>query len=425
MKSRRKTRLRKFLLLLLLLFPLWGPGGYLGLKLLKCGHAQLWVPSYVADVLSGRHGQPARGSHVVFLFCDHWEPGRGETGEAKAEDWLGRFQEIARRHADSQGRTFRYTWFYPCERREPAILRRLAEAAHEGLGEVELHWHHAQMTSESLDQSLREALRDFAAWGALVHDGAEGYRFGFIHGNWSLDNSRGDAFCGVSDEIEILGRNGCYGDFTFPAIGTVAQPRTINRIYYAQDDEAAKSYDRGTEARVGVESTGLMILEGPLGFDWGNLLVLFEYGALDGAEGSGVTGWIRPPADFRAYFRPHRVGLWVSLGISVAGREEWRFVKIHAHGIQQADIVLGGGLDALLDSLSEYCVREGYSLHYVTAREAFNLVKAAERGLPGRPEEYYDLVIPRPRNVVKDYAAGAGEGQPDAQSAERAGASDG
>ena len=42
------------------------------------------------------------------------------------------------------------------------------------------------------------------------------------------------------------------------------------------------------------------------------------------------------------------------------------------------------------------------TLHYVTAREAYNLVKAAEMGASDPPEDYYDRVIPPPMNVLQD-----------------------
>ena len=37
-----------------------------------------------------------------------------------------------------------------------------------------------------------------------------------------------------------------------------------------------------------------------------------------------------------------------------------------------------------------------YRLHYVTAREMYNAIRAAERGLAGNPGEYRDLEIGPP-----------------------------
>ena len=42
--------------------------------------------------------------------------------------------------------------------------------------------------------------------------------FGFIHGNWALDNSRPDGkYCGLNNEITLLRDLGCYADFTMPS----------------------------------------------------------------------------------------------------------------------------------------------------------------------------------------------------------------
>jgi len=36
---------------------------------------------------------------------------------------------------------------------------------------------------------------------------------------------------------------------------------------------------------------------------------------------------------------------------------------------------------------------QNYVLHYVTAREAYNIVKAAEYGLEGNPNQFRDFII--------------------------------
>jgi hypothetical protein len=43
----------------------------------------------------------------------------------------------------------------------------------------------------------------------------------------------------------------------------------------------------------------------------------------------------------------------------------------------------------------DYRDRPGYRFHYVTARELYNIVKAAEAGQKGDPGLYRDYVIPR------------------------------
>ena len=54
----------------------------------------------------------------------------------------------------------------------------------------------------------------------------------------------------------------------------------------------------------------------------------------------------------------------------------------------------------MLSSLENECERRGIKLHYMTAREAFNVVKAAESGKDGDPESYRDFAIAKYRNMV-------------------------
>ncbi len=377
------------------------PGLWIGLKIIKNPQTRVWLPNYARDLVSLRYARGDRTEHMFVLLCDHWEPGRGEPAVLAAEDWLSRFKPIAARHRDSNGHPFRYSWFYPIDGFEPAIAAALARAAHAGLGEIEVHWHHSHDSSTAFESDLRTGLEWFKAVGALVAQPDDEPRFCFVHGNWALDNSRAPKDCGVDDEITILLRNGCYADLTFPSFGFLSQPATINRIYYAQDTPAAKSYDTGIIAREDTEGTGLMIIPGPLGVNFRNLLLCFETAAIDDAEGSGFAGKLRQPSSYEDYFNTSRVALWNNLGIGVEGRREWVFVKLHAHGLQHHEILLGGELDAALTAIERFCRDHDIVLHYIVAREAYNLVKAAERGLDGPPEGYFDLVIPPPLNTVE------------------------
>src|SRR5262249_24080777 len=61
------------------------------------------------------------------------------------------------------------------------------------------------------------------------------------------------------------------------------------------------------------------------------------------------------------------------------------------------DALFGEKAMRMHETLNELC-NDGtrYQLHYVTAREAYNLAKAAERGLGGDPRQWLDLVVDRP-----------------------------
>jgi hypothetical protein len=67
-------------------------------------------------------------------------------------------------------------------------------------------------------------------------------RWFFIHGHWALNGSD-ESSCTINNEIEILLRNECRGDFTFPAGRQHTNPR-IKVPYLCRPFEAPKGYDR-------------------------------------------------------------------------------------------------------------------------------------------------------------------------------------
>jgi len=76
------------------------------------------------------------------------------------------------------------------------------------------------------------------------------------------------------------------------------------------------------------------------------------------------------------------------------------FVKVYSHGIQSAHAIVDEHLDKMLTTLERYCKETGITLHYMSAREAYNVVKAAEAGRTGDPETYRDYLLPKPLNLV-------------------------
>jgi hypothetical protein len=66
------------------------------------------------------------------------------------------------------------------------------------------------------------------------------------------------------------------------------------------------------------------------------------------------------------------------------------------------DVVLGEDMDRTLTHLEKnYKDGKKYRLHYVTAREAYNIVKAAEAGLTGNPDDYRDYLIKKYKYTIK------------------------
>jgi hypothetical protein len=354
-----------------------------------------WLPGYLRGLARPRprHAGPR---HVIFCFVDHFEPGWGGADparqRARVRRWREGYPRLCAGHRDADGRPPRHTFFFPAEEYRPEHLDDLAELCRAGYGEIEVHLHHDRDTAEGLRARLRAFVQALAGdHGVLpLRAGSGRPAWAFVHGNWALDNARPDGrWCGVDDELTVLAEEGCYADFTLPSAPDVTQTRTVNSIYYAADDPARpKSHDTGEPVRAGGVPRGdLVIVQGPLGLNWR----WRKHGILPRIENGEIRA-SSPP-------RPDRTDLWVRTHVHVAGRPDWVFVKVHTHGApeREGDAVLGPATEAMFRDLeSRYNDGRRHVLHYVTAREMYNIVKAAEAGLAGDPGQYRDFCIPAP-----------------------------
>ncbi len=351
---------------------------------------ELWLPAYLASAparLQGAWARRDRLTHIVFLVCDHFEPRNkiehADQPQARMQTWRGEFARLQQRCRDAYGHAPLHSFFYPPHHGDEH-LGTLAEWVFDGLGEVELHYHHQNDTSAKLRADLRATLTRYNSRGLLLESGLQPRAsFGFIHGDWALDNSRHGRFCGVNGELTILQELGCWCDFTMPSTDE-AQTRKINSIYYAVGDPSRpKSHDSGRDARVGVtDRPGLLLMQGPLGINW-------RAPRHPQIENASLTT--------ETWGRPDRIRKWLDCQVHVKGRPEWLFVKLHCHGAVERDFdaVFGERAFEMHRVLNEhYNDGRRWRLHYVTARQAFNIVRAAEHGLGGDPSAWVDFKVP-------------------------------
>jgi hypothetical protein len=341
----------------------------------------IWLPQYLkwAARSSPVQDQPI---HIFFFFTDHFEPGRRVE---IFDRWMREYPKLAARHRDHANRPVQHTWFYPVEQKNDAYLTGLKSLVMSGYGEVELHLHHGSDNWDSALKKYREGIAYLQQFGfQKTIDGET--RFAFIHGNNSLDNSLGSQFCGVSRELTMLRELGCFADFTFPTAWDQSQPAMVNEIFEAVDDDGPRSYKTGAGLAQGKPAVGdLLIFTGPLVIrPTFNPAKLFF--TIDNSD-------IHP--SFQA--SPDRVDSWVRANIHVGGRPDWIFIKVSTHGASSAafaDAALGANFDGALSHLeSRYNDGSHYILHYVTAREAYNLARAAVSGERGDPALYLDWVV--------------------------------
>jgi hypothetical protein len=357
-----------------------------------------WLPTYLAE--APRRRSPLAGEPVSLLLCvaDHWEPLHGRApasvARARVNRWIEDYPRLFDRFRDSDGRPPRHTFFYPAEEYDADHLDALAGLCRAGFGEVEVHLHHDHDTPEN----FRTTLRDFRDRLALRHgllprrrdSGALAY--GFVHGNWALCNSRPDGrHCGVANELCILKETGCYADFTLPSAPSATQTPTINRLYYAVDRPGRnRSHDHGVPMGAGpAPDEGLLLMQGPLLLDWSRR----KWGLLPRIENACLQG-SQPPS-------LARMQLWLRARIQVPSRPDWFFVKLHAHGTQDdtIDTLLGPPMVRFHEALAEYQqTTPSFSYHYLTAREMYNLSRAAEAGWTG------SVAAARDRELIWDAA---------------------
>ncbi len=344
--------------------------------------------------------------HIMFAFTDHFEPqwespGRA-TEDARVSIWEEKYPQIATKFRDADGRHPVHSFFYPEEEYRESHLDKIERLCNQGLGEIEIHLHHHDDTEANFRQVMAGFIDTLhSKHGALpIHPETGQPAFAFIHGNWALDNAHPDGhFCGIDNEITILRELGCYVDMTMPSAPDPCQTTTVNSIYYAKDDpNRCKSHDTGKPVRVNGEPWGdLMCIQGPLGFNIRNR----KLGLLPRIENADVSRSAKPT--------PDRVDLWVDTAVHVEGRPEWVFIKVHGHCAQDPDaryLLEEGGLERMFEYLDRrYNDGEKYQLHYVSAREMYNIVKAAEAGESGNPGEYRDYLLPRPANLLADTAS--------------------
>ena len=355
---------------------------------------RIWIGSYFKQIIKGRP-KLKRGEAIHIMFCvvDHFEPiSEGSTKEEERERmkaWIECYPEMAHKHSDSNGRPPQHTWFYPGEAYNSEYLDGLTGLCKKGYGEIELHHHHHHETSDNLRRLIKSAISKFSKHGALLANiDTKQFTYGFIHGNLALDNSRfDDKWCGVNDELTILKETGCYADFSSPTAPCVSQTKKINSIYYAKDDPGKpKSHNIGINVEVGKKPSGdLMIIQGPLSLNWSNR----KYGVLPKIDNAEI--------DKREPGTPERIERWVKQHIHVEGKPEWIFIKVSCHGAENEnfDELLGKLAGKMYSYLEEkYCNQNNYQLHYVTARELYNIVKAAEAGEDGDPYQYRNYLIP-------------------------------
>jgi hypothetical protein len=96
---------------------------------------------------------------------------------------------------------------------------------------------------------------------------------------------------------------------------------------------------------------------------------------------------------------PLRADLWIKQHVHVSERPDWIFVKLHTHGCIEGntDVLLGDSLKKTFHHLeNKYNDGTNFALHYVSAREMYNIAQAAIDGKSGDPKKWRDYAYRPP-----------------------------
>jgi hypothetical protein len=359
---------------------------------------QYWIwPDARRGLINFIRSNQKEDIHIMFAFANHFEPGNGNVGveqqSLRVDAWVRKFPDFARRHRDSDGIFPQQTFFFPPHYDTHDHLEKIVKICSAGFGEIEMHLHHDKIEPwpdnfSTLKKKIRDCIDEYSRYGIFcLPNGKKAY--GFIHGDWALANSRkGGKYCGVNDELTVLKETGCYADFTFPVCNE-AQPKIVNDFFYAESNPfSSKSYNKSAiRAKVGnFKRNGLLLIQGIVGLRWKSRTHLLW----PSIEQSNVS-----TGDFPS---KSRIDYWVNKRVHVKGKPDWIFIKLHGHGAPELkrQVLLGQpGEDMLAYFEKKYNDGKKHFLHYVSGREMYNIIRAAEDGQIGNPNNYRDYEIPR------------------------------
>jgi hypothetical protein len=298
---------------------------------------------------------------IAYFHTDHFEPWFGAT---ERDEWwksLGRFGDLTKQSLFASKLTLFYkprinyrakSFWRSQDHRLPrdgvgffgepqAFYTRcqdtLAPLEREYGHEFQLHVHHEGWTMSDFTHP------DIVGWmkrkGSSARDSARldlflqlckqaipkeiGRNLGewaFVHGSWAL-NASNPRFCCIVDELAILQRNGCYGDFTFPAGELVSDPTRIEAPFTCATPALAKSYDC-VEGDLRPLSRGGGDLQSGRFFVW-NSPIKGQKSSLDYYLEDNVTSFSQPEFLLRD---------WLSQSVII---DDCLYIKTHAHSMHE------------------------------------------------------------------------------------------
>ena len=302
--------------------------------------------------------------------------------------WLDGYPALAEPFRDADGRPPRHSFFFPGEEYRPGYLDALASLARRGLGEVELHLHHDGDTARRAareDRRLPRACTTATATCRATPDGGCATRSSTATGA-SPTPARTAAGAASTTSCRCCSTPAATPTSRSRPRPSVAAADRQPDLLARRRPRAAARLGAGERARVGeVRRDRILMIEGPLALALrpGRLLACASRTPRSPptirrrpracAAGSARTSTSRGgPSGCSSRCTPTARP---RAGGGAARRRR-------AHAARRADARYNDG--------------KRWNLHYVTAREMFNIAIAAMDGKNGDPGAFRDHVLPPP-----------------------------
>jgi hypothetical protein len=354
--------------------------------------------------------------HVCYFHTDHYEPWSKGVNENTAHG-VNRFSKLSKETRFAAEMNLFYHTFLPFRldqeivkrnesgmdaiflggrtAQQDAIIQQvMTPLVQDGGHEVHIHVHH-----ESWTRNTGEYSKDISRWvnqnsteemdrarlerALLITKDYIGRDIGkpidkwaFVHGNWALNGSD-RSICWINDEIEILMRHGCFGDFTFPAGRGHCNPTVLIEPYTCLAVNQPKGYDLPESLPLKMER-GLTPFRPDRFFIWSSVIKA-DYSSLDYYSEQN-----------RETFKntENVVANWLEKSVIVG---ETLYIKTHAHSMKWEYEIeknenpiphLYPDIKNIFKLLETICERAGVEVEVVTVNTLMKrlqeYVKAAE-----------------------------------------------
>jgi 16S rRNA A1518/A1519 N6-dimethyltransferase RsmA/KsgA/DIM1 with predicted DNA glycosylase/AP lyase activity len=354
--------------------------------------------AHLAEILKRRNVRK-----VCYFHTDHFEPwSRGVKNETVKGVEI--FTKQTRQSRFAEKLSLFYHTFLPFQLDPRLVLQnkagidavmlgnrsdeqnRLAREAmfpveRDGKHEIHIHIHH-----ESWTRNTKEYSKEFSRWvnqnstaemdssrletgisltkEYVANDiGRTIDKWAFVHGNWALNGSD-RTICWIENEIELLMKHGCFGDFTFPAGRGHCDPAAVLEPYTCLPVTKPKGYDTPEAAPIRIRPNTPAFSQDRF-FIW-NSAIKADFSSIDYYD-KGNRERFKDPITF--------VRAWLEKSVVI---DDVLYIKTHAHSMNSEYAIEKGvnpiphlypDITAIFDLLEKVCEAVDVQLQTVTVNE--------------------------------------------------------